>query len=165
MTEVVKNSVDYHYTECGLDNVLIKNMPVVKDDDGDEIVMIKGINVLHCLILLALVEKDGAWSPKEFKFVRTELGMTQSQLGELVDKDRQTIARWEKDETEVDRNAEKVIRLQVIDHLSELKVLEASEIESELTQVRVVSNRVRPGAANQQIVIDASGDRYTRIAA
>lgn len=147
---------DYHYTECGLDNVLITDMPVIIDDDGDEIVSIPRINLLHALIVLDLAEKDGSWTAAELKFVRSELGLTQSELGELVDKDRQTIAKWEKDERDIDSNAEIVIRLAALDHFVSL------DDAPPRPAVRDMSNRVKPGAANRQIVINSIDNSYAR---
>ena len=165
MTNKTKNVIDYHYTECGLDNVLIKGMPVMIDDDGDEIIDITGINILHALIVLDLALKDGAWTASELKFVRSELGLTQSQLGQLVDKDRQSIARWEKSTHDIDKTAEIIIRMAAMDHLVELEVIkEESEIH-ERPPVKDMSAKVRPSAANNQIVIHSTGEGYRREAA
>ena len=44
----------YHYTECGLNNIVIEGLSVLIDDDGDEVVEIPYINELHCAIAPAL---------------------------------------------------------------------------------------------------------------
>ena len=33
-------SIDYRYDECGLDNVILSGLTVVKDDDGDDVITI-----------------------------------------------------------------------------------------------------------------------------
>lgn len=153
---------EYHYTECGLDNVLITGMPVLIDDDGDEIISIPRINLLHALIVMALAEKQGSWSATELRFVRTEMGLTQSELGELIGKDRQTIARWEKDETDIDSNAEIVIRMAAQDHLVGLDIIKSRQALTERPAVRVMSKLVKPGTANSQIVINSTAEGYER---
>ena len=47
----------------------------------------------------------------ELKFLRTLVGMTQAELANIVDRDAQTIGRWERGEFENDPNAETIIRL------------------------------------------------------
>ena len=166
MTKERKMVTDYHYTECGLDNVLIRDMPIILDDDGDEILSIPAVNLLHALIMLELSEKNGSWSASELKFVRTELGLTQSQLGELVDKDRQTIARWEKDQSDIDKSSEMVIRMAAVDRLLDLEILElVKEPIPKRVPVMDMSARVRPNAANNQIVIQTTAHGYSRAAA
>jgi len=49
-------------------------------------------------------------SGKELRFLRTEMGMTQAELGQLLHRDAQTIARWEKGEIPIDGNADTVVR-------------------------------------------------------
>lgn len=162
MKNTATETRDYHYTECGLDNVLIRNMPVVVDDDGDEIIDIPGINLLHAMILHELSEKKGSWTASELRFVRTELGFTQSELGDLIGKDRQTVARWEKDETDIDNNAEVVMRLLSVDHLSAMGTNNDQAERAERPKVRDISAWVKPGAANSQIIINRVGDSYSR---
>ena len=165
MTCIATEIQDYHYTECGLDNVLIAGMPVVKDDDGDVIIDIPNINLLHAMIVLELAEKQGSWTALELKFVRSELGFTQSELGEIIDKDRQTVARWEKDEADIENNAEIVMRLMVLEYLISLDVLKKENEAPKQVPVRIMSERVKPGAANSQIVIQSTQDGYKRAAA
>lgn len=103
-------TIEYRYDECGLDTVVIHNMRVIVDDAGEEIYCIPNITSLHKVIAAALINRRHGLLPKELRFLRTELGLTQAELGQLVKKDHQTIGRWERGETPLDENAEVVIR-------------------------------------------------------
>jgi len=101
----------YHYTECGLDNVLVHGIDPVTDDEDDEVVTILNINGLHRAIAYTILGRKGLMTGKELRFLRTEMGLTQSELAQRVHKDHQTIGRWERGESRIDENAETLIRL------------------------------------------------------
>ncbi len=101
---------DYHYTECGLPNVWIQGIPVF-DDDGEETIRIPNVNGLHRLIAEGIVGSDGSLTGAELRFLRSEMGMTQSQLGSLLHRERLTVSRWERDESAMDGSAEALLRI------------------------------------------------------
>ncbi|HEX3885228.1 MAG TPA: helix-turn-helix domain-containing protein [Stellaceae bacterium] len=109
--------MDYRYAECGLDNVIIQGMSVVVDDAGEEVYSIPNVIGLHRTIAACIVKHARGISPKELRFLRTEMGMTQAELAEIVKKDHQTVGRWERGETVLDQNAETVIRLLAAERL------------------------------------------------
>lgn len=111
-------TVNYAYDACGLDNVILLDLPVCVDDTGDEVVTIQRINALHRVLMIEVARKDGGLTPKEIRFLRTELGLSQAQLAELVGRDGQTVGRWERGETPVDRASEIVIRRKALEHAS-----------------------------------------------
>lgn len=148
--------IDYRYEECGLDYVTIRNMRVVVDDTGEETYCIPNITDLHKLIAACLITRRHGLLGQELRFLRTELGMTQAELGQLVKKDHQTIGRWERGETPIDDNAEVVIRTYAA---------EALEIPREIT-IEELARRCVPSAEIETIDIDASNpDDYRRLAA
>ena len=102
--------IDYRYDECGLDNVILTGLPVVNDDEGDDVITIPYISALHRRLVTMVATKNSGLDPKEIRFLRTELGMTQAQLAELVGREVQAIGRWERGENPIDRAAEVVIR-------------------------------------------------------
>lgn len=106
--------IDYRYDECGLDNVVLKGLPVRLDADGNEIVAIPHVNALHRVLTEMVATKPSGLQPKEIRFLRTEMELTQAQLAALVGKDVQTIGRWERGETPIERSAEMVIRARVL---------------------------------------------------
>ncbi len=107
----------YHYTECGLENVRLRNVEVYTDDDGDNVVVIKNVAGLQKLIAHMIVTGESSMSPDELRFLRTEMGFTQAELGKIVHKEGQSVGRWERGEAELDPNAEAVIRLLTIERL------------------------------------------------
>jgi DNA-binding transcriptional regulator YiaG len=103
--------MEYKYTESGLDNVIIRNMPVITDDAGEQVYRIPNVVGLHKLIAHCVITHQHGISPKELRFLRTEMGMTQGELGQIVKKDHQTVGRWERGETPIDENAELIVRM------------------------------------------------------
>ncbi len=108
----------YHYTECGLNNVIIEGLPVFLDDEGDEVVEIPFINDLHREIASGIVTHDQGISGAELRFLRSEMGMTQAELASLVHKDKQTVGRWERAEWEIDGSSETIIRKLAVEKLN-----------------------------------------------
>lgn len=146
----------YRYTESGLDNVYIHNLPVVTDDEGEETYGIPRIHELHRAIARFIVEKPSGMSGKELRFVRTEMGLTQAQLAKLVHKEPLTVGRWERGEFVIDENAETLIRLLVIEELN---------LESALSVAELSASSL-PAAGERMIDIDGSDpDNYRPIAA
>jgi DNA-binding transcriptional regulator YiaG len=140
---------DYRYTECGLDNVVIAGLEPVKDGAGQESIEIPNINMLHKAIAESIVRHENSISGKELRFLRTELGMTQTQLGQMVHRDAQSIGRWERGEVAIDAAAEALIRA----HSVQVLKLDG---EDEGLSVESLSERCVTSAEVQQIMIDGS---------
>ncbi len=143
----------YHYTECGLDNVILVGVILVEDADGEETVHIPHINQLHKTIAKGIIDRPAGMSGKELRFLRTEMGMTQAELAELLHRDAQSIARWEKGEVEIDGNAETVVRLLAGEKLG---------IERK-GGVDDVARRSMPRAGSREIVIEKTNDDGFRL--
>lgn len=144
--------MDHKYTECGLDNVVIKNMPMIVDDAGEEVYEIRNVVALHRLIATCIIRHPRGISPYELRFLRTEMGLTQAEMAEIVKKDHQTIGRWERGETPIDQNAEALIRLLAAEKLD----LSREETIEELARSCV------PTAEIQVITIDGGDPRNYR---
>src|ERR1043165_8059120 len=100
----------YKYTDCGLDNVSIEGISVLRDDGDEKSVTIPNINGLHRCIAHGIVSKKSGMTGKELRFLRTELGMTQAELAKVVNRESLTISRWERGEDVIDSNAQTLIR-------------------------------------------------------
>lgn len=107
----------YHYTECGLPNVMIEGLEPMIDDEGDEVIQIPFINELHCAIAKGIVSHAKGMSAAELRFLRTEMGLTQAELATVLHVDKQTVGRWERGETMMDGAAETVLRRLAIERL------------------------------------------------
>ncbi len=121
--------IDYLYDECGLDNVVLERFPLRLDDDGEEVVTIPNVNLLHRVLVHAVAVKEGGLKPKEIRFLRSELGLSQAELAKLVGRDGQTVGRWERGECPLDQAAEMVIRRKAIEYVgrSDLSVEQLAE--------------------------------------
>lgn len=89
----------FHYTACGLPNVFLENGYEVKPSPmGDgEAFTIMHIKDLHMAIGLALVGKPSVLTGDEFRFLRTELGMSRNSLAGILGVSFETIKKWETD--------------------------------------------------------------------
>jgi len=101
----------YHFSECGLDDVWVEGVEETVDEDGDVVLVVPRIQALHRLIVRALIGRNGPLSGAEVRAIRTEMGLTQAQLGSLLQKEPLTVGRWERGETVIDPNADAVLRL------------------------------------------------------
>lgn len=122
----------YHYQQCGLPNVFLANGYKHKDTPYGAGVSIENVEGLHDAIGMGLVDKPNPLSGEEFRFLRKELEMSQKRLGELLGRDAQSVATWEKKD-EVGEFANYLIRhiykqtkgdrsgyVELVDHLNEL---------------------------------------------
>lgn len=55
---------------------------------------------------------------KELRFLRTEMGMTQAELADIVHREPLAISRWERGKSPIDSNAEALIRLYAVEKLA-----------------------------------------------
>jgi DNA-binding transcriptional regulator YiaG len=90
-----------HYTACGLDDVFLVNGFTRETIDGEEFIKVADLDGLWKAIGLRLVTTKKVMAPKEIRFLRTHMDMTQAQLGSLLRVSDQTVARWEKGETKL----------------------------------------------------------------
>ena len=86
----------YHYTECGLNKVWLRNGYTVHDTPYGKGVAITDADGLHEAIAMLLVNHKPRLSGGEFRFIRKELDLSQQALGDILGKDAQSVARWEK---------------------------------------------------------------------
>lgn len=100
----------YHYRECGLDNVwLVNGFKKYKTAAGPA-VSFEDIDGLHRTIARALAEKPARLKANEFRFLRTELDLSQKALGEIIGASEQAIARWERGVTPVPPAEDRFLR-------------------------------------------------------
>ncbi len=88
----------YHYAECGLPNVWLRNGFVVKETAYGEAVAIEDVEGLHQEIGRMLAEQSGPLTGAEFRFLRKELELSQDSLAEIIGKSSQAVALWEKND-------------------------------------------------------------------
>jgi DNA-binding transcriptional regulator YiaG len=143
----------YRYTESGLDNVVIEGMAPCINDHGEQVFCIENPVGLHRAIATAIVDHAKGMSGKELRFLRTEMGMTQAELAQLVHRDSQSIGRWEKGQNPIEGTAETVIRTLAIQRL---------ELHVSATSIEALSQKCVPTAELQRIVIDGHDPEHYR---
>lgn len=139
-----KRIIDYTYDECGLDNVILKDLTVLTDDDGEDVITIPNVGLLHHVLMMEIAAKNSGLEPNELRYLRTEFGLTQSELAILVGRDVQTIGRWERGENPIDKAAEIVIRTRALE-----------QTEKKL-RIEELARRSMSTEAQPPFVIDAS---------
>ena len=148
-----KSNEAYHYIECGLDNVFLYNIPIVHDQGGEQVVCIPRIHVLHKVIAQGIIIKNGLLSGKEIRFLRTEMGLKQSELAQIIGKDQQTIGRWERGENTPDKTTDILIRIMAKDIL---------ELTQDMPNPEEISQLVNNEPANDnKINIDGEKNHYS----
>jgi len=145
----------YHYTECGLDNVFIEGMCVPEDDHGEPVYCIRNVTGLHKVIAHGIVNHRSAMAGNELRFLRTEIGLTQAEMAQLVHCDAQTVGRWERGETVMPPPSEALIRKHVIEKL---------ELDS-LDTMEEITRKCVPSAEVEMININGSDPKNYKIAA
>lgn len=118
----------YKYSECGLDDVIIEGLEVVLDDAGEEVYCIPNLPSLHRAIAQSIIGRDSGLSGKELRFLRTEMGLSQAELGDVLGVSRATINRWEQGRSDIDGNAQVVIRLVASERLGITPELSVEEM-------------------------------------
>jgi len=101
----------FHYLASGLDNIYLENGVNWEGGPGCSHYTIHDIEGLHRAISMALVCETRELSGHEFRFLRKELGLTQSDFSGLANVDVQTVARWEKGHTKGFGPGDRVIRM------------------------------------------------------
>jgi len=87
----------YNYNDSGLDYIWLRDGYDELDTPYGKGIVIHELEELHKVIALDIIENCPDLSGHEFRFLRKELGFTQSSLGSLLGKNQQTIAIWEKE--------------------------------------------------------------------
>lgn len=136
----------YRYSASGLSNILIEGINLLADDAGEECLIIPNINGLHKAIALGIVRRKSSMDGYELRFLRTEMGMTQAELADMLHREPLAVSRWERGEVQIDGNAEALIRLHAIEALG----------LPDNIDVRRIAGWCVPSAETSPIVIDGS---------
>jgi putative zinc finger/helix-turn-helix YgiT family protein len=115
----------YHYTECGLNNVLLEGVDVCNCSCGEEFVSIPAMPELHSLIGTNLIKKKALLDSQEIRFLRKNVGLTAKKLSLYLGVDNATISRWENGKQEITKSHDHLVRLVY----STIKGIPADEIK------------------------------------
>ena len=129
-------SEDYHYTGCGLDNVWLRNGYRIAEDVYGQSVSIDNLPGLHHTIASLLVNKAAPLTGTELRFLRIELDLSQRRLGELLGRDAQTVALWEKGQSRFPEVVDYLIR-----HIYNQAIVERSVYLEEVERLRALDQQ------------------------
>jgi DNA-binding transcriptional regulator YiaG len=100
----------HQYVDCGLNNVWLEGgFDDVESPYGPGIA-IHDMEGLHRCIAQCLVQRPGPLTGSEFRFLRTELDLSQYAMGVLCGRNARTIRKWETEDEVVEEPANTIIR-------------------------------------------------------
>jgi DNA-binding transcriptional regulator YiaG len=102
------------YRACGLEGIYLCNGYETEELDGEIYTTVQDREQLHRVIALNLVEHRKTLAPKELKFIRVAMDQTQADLARFLGVSSQSVARWEKGESELPGPADRMIRVMVM---------------------------------------------------
>jgi putative transcriptional regulator len=101
----------YHYLDSGLENVFLEGGFEVIDTPYGQGVAIGDLDGLHQCIADCLVKKPMPLNGREFRFLRTELDLSQSAMGDLCGRKERRLRDWENNNENVPDPANTIIRI------------------------------------------------------
>ncbi|WP_018148928.1 helix-turn-helix domain-containing protein [Henriciella marina] len=100
----------YHYVQCGLDNVFLYDGYELECIDEEEYVRVRNVEELWKGIGISVATEARELQPKEIRFLRNHMELTQDDLAKKLGVEPQTLARWEKSQTKLPGPADLAIR-------------------------------------------------------
>jgi putative transcriptional regulator len=102
----------YHYTDSGLDNVVLESGYREVNTEYGNGVSIDNLDALHLAIGKWLLNVPKQLNGAEFRFLRHEMDLSQTRLAYLLGEKEQNIGRWERARARpINPSADKVIRI------------------------------------------------------
>jgi putative transcriptional regulator len=116
----------YHYTESGLQNVWLESGYVIRKTPYGKGVSINDVAGLHRAICKALARQPRL-TGAELRFLRKELGLSQSALSSLLGTSEQNISLWER-RGHIPKVSDRMIKLLCLEKINgNVKILEMIE--------------------------------------
>ena len=102
----------YHYTESGLDNVFLMNVPGLKCEECKTVLPdVRYPLQLHQVVADALVAKPFLLTGREIRFLRTQLGYSQANFAENIHRHPSVLNRVEREKEAVSEDLDRVVRM------------------------------------------------------
>lgn len=112
-----ENIAPLHYTLCGLDYVYLVNGYSVHETEYGRGVSVEDVKGLHRAIAEDVISHRAHLSGPEVRFLRKEMDLSQGGIAAMLGVDAQTVARWEKGQTDVPGPADRLIRVLYREHI------------------------------------------------
>lgn len=101
----------FHYQDCGLPNIWLRNGFEVMDTPFGEAVSIHKVAELHAAIGLYLTESKALLNGADIRFLRKELDFSQLALAEVLGVSESTMRNWEAQRQPITIAADRMLRL------------------------------------------------------
>jgi len=96
------NRGEYHYKECGLDNVYLVNIKICSCVSCKEkVICIPQMPVLHTAVAKILLEKTSRLNGNEIRFLRKNIGLKSVELSKYLGVNISSLSRWEHGEQKI----------------------------------------------------------------
>ena len=106
---------DYHFTESGLNNVVLKDVEMlVCDKCGIQIPRLPRLNDLMSTIALAIIAKPYKLEAQDVRFLRKFLELSSERFAKILNVDKSHLSRVENGSLPVSDMADRLIRLVVL---------------------------------------------------
>jgi len=108
-----------HYIGCGLEYIWLKNGYTIVKTNYGESTSIHDIEGLHKAIGLFLINNKPELTADEFRFLRKELNLSQSNLAALLGVSESSIRAWENNRAQkCSAPAERMLRALYLEHIN-----------------------------------------------
>lgn len=128
----------HRYRLSGLDNVYLLNGFIRHDTAYGPGVQVQDTGALHRAIGVDIVTGPAAITPRELRYLRKSMELTQDQLAGALGVDAQTVARYEKDQSTMPGPVDRLVRMLYFAWLAD------PHVDSEEPYARMVRLRPRP---------------------
>lgn len=151
----------YQYLECGLDNVFLMGGFEFHQGHSGRTVTIHDTDGLHEAIGRWLINKRQRLTGKEFRFLRTELLLSQAILANVLGVRELTVARWEKGHTEIPVATDAAVRQMYVESVKGERpgmrelLTRIADLENELDKRLLLKKPERP-KSEWQVVPEAA---------
>jgi putative zinc finger/helix-turn-helix YgiT family protein len=110
--EMITNKETIRYEECGLPNVVLKNIEVERCPEcGNELISIPAISGLHRTIALHLIQQPERITVAEIRFLRKHMGWSKSDFARKLHVRAEQVSRWESESHPVPMNKQSELLL------------------------------------------------------
>jgi putative transcriptional regulator len=155
---VTKTQHSYHYLECGLDNVYLKNVNVrTCESCGEKTLRVARILELHETIARGVALQPCPLRGPDVRFLRKQLGYSAKEWATFLRIDISTLSRWENGQQEIGPQSDSLIRFLYFRLLDESKgeitndsVVAASAAVRAACFLRLCVNMNNPGLYSYQ---------------